>query len=247
MMMVAACSAAASSSGSAFAQVMTMVRACSGAAAKTDEDQSRSRLRLTTATGGISDWPRLRRCAWASSLSRIGAYPSLRTVWAPIMTTSAICRIRRNRSRSGAVDRAPTRPWMAAVPSRPATMCPVTQHSCRSRVRSTSRYGANGSGIGPLRSSRSIRAVYSIAPTVIGAETSDAAGQTVTVLRRRQSVVRDLETCPDEGAQVVLRQLRARAHPLDAGLGDLLRRLRLQARTGEVERGVAAVGDRLRG
>src|SRR5699024_12828377 len=135
---------------------------------------------------------------------------------------------------------------MAAVPSRPATMCPVTQHSCRSRVRSTSRYGANGSGIGPLRSSRSIRAVYSIAPSVIGEETGDAAGQTVTVLRRRQSVGRDLETGPDEGAQVVLRQLRARAHPLDAGRADLLSRLLRQARTAEVERGVAAFVDSVR-
>src|SRR5699024_12644693 len=31
---------------------------------------------------------------------------------------------------------------MAAVPSRPATICPVTQHSCRGSVRSTAKYGA---------------------------------------------------------------------------------------------------------
>src|SRR5699024_3994727 len=135
---------------------------------------------------------------------------------------------------------------MAAVPSRPATMCPVTQHSCRGRVRSTSRYGANGSGIGALRSSRSIWAVYSITPRVTGEETGDTAGQTVPVLRRRQRIGRDLETGIDEGAQVVLRQLRARAHSLDAGLRDVLGRFRRQARAGEVERSVAAFGDHLR-
>src|SRR5699024_11610025 len=78
----------------------------------------------------------------------------------------AIWRIRRNCFWSTSVDNAPTFPSIGAVPSRPATMCPVTQHWCLGWDRSTARYGAMGSAMSVPNSRCFMVRVYGLYPTV---------------------------------------------------------------------------------
>ena len=147
-------SAWARRSGSAAAQVITWVRASSGASANAFAAQSNARDRLTTASGGVGDWP----CLAALCLGRLVETHRIRTPrGAPSPHPPARCPRSAascgTASWSGLVDREPTRPSTDAVPSSPATMCPVTQHSCRGRDRSTARYGPSASGTSAPRSS----------------------------------------------------------------------------------------------
>ncbi|PZS31405.1 MAG: hypothetical protein DLM58_11765, partial [Pseudonocardiales bacterium] len=73
----------------------TIVRAPAGAPTNSASAGSRRRERLITAVGSVPASPYSARTARRRSLSLIALYPSVRTVPAPAMTTSA-------RSRSAA-------------------------------------------------------------------------------------------------------------------------------------------------